>query len=265
MQIVRSDDGTKIAYEQEGSGPPLILVDGALTSASSGTKKQLSSLLAADFTVLRYDRRGRGSSADTQPYAVGREIEDLGAMLAQAGGSAFVYGHSSGACLVLEALAALPGKVGKAALYEAPYQESSPAWQKYLADLSEYLAAGRNEDAVAAFMTFVGTPQEHIDLARRAAFWPDLAALAPTLAYDHIELLGTDPSVPASLTARIKVPVLVLAGGDRPAFWYETASALTAQLARAQSRTLLGEDHNVSPAVLAPILTEFFLDKKTVE
>src|SRR5438132_9830254 len=166
MNTVNSTDGTTIAFEAQGGGPPLILVDGAMSTRSSGSKPELSKLLAQNFTVYSYDRRGRGDSGDTKPYAVDREIEDIDAVVGEAGGSAFVYGHSSGACLGLDATVALGDKVKKLAMYEAPYNddpEARKAWGEYIKSMTEALASDRRGDAVALFMAYVGIPANQIE------------------------------------------------------------------------------------------------------
>src|SRR5215475_6038579 len=192
MNTVSSADGTKIAYDKQGDGPALILIDGAMNSRSSGSKPELASLLSRNFTVYGYDRRGRGDSGDTLPYAVDREIDDIEALIDDAGGSAMLYGHSSGGPLAMLAAIRLGGKVSKIAIYEAPYNNDPRAqesWSEYLRQLDEALAENRRGDAVALFMRFVGTPEEQVDGMRRAPFWPGMEAVAPTLAYDHAEIL----------------------------------------------------------------------------
>src|SRR2546425_1217488 len=157
MHTVISKDGTKIAYDKEGEGPAVILVAGAL----SVRFPELSKLLAPRFTVYNYDRRGRGDSGDTKPYAVEREVEDIAALLDVAGGSACLYGHSSGAALALEAALRLGNKVKKLAMYEAPYNDDPKvqhAWGQYIKQLTDALAANRRGDAVALFMKYVGMP-----------------------------------------------------------------------------------------------------------
>src|SRR5689334_11893835 len=195
--IVTSKDGTRIAYDKIGHGPAVILVAGALCSRSFWSGPQLAKLLAPRFTVYNYDRRGRGDSGDTRPYAVTREIEDIEALIDEAGGSASLYGHSSGAALAMEAVLRLGKKVNKLAMYEAPYDddaETQPAWKQYLEQLTEALAADRRGDAVALFMQYVGTPADQIEAMRHTPAWPMLEALAPTLAYDHSAILGEDRS-----------------------------------------------------------------------
>src|SRR5262249_12793113 len=200
------------------------------------------------------------------PYAVEREIEDIGALIGEAGGSATLYGHSSGACLALEAAVALgSARVSKLAMYEAPYDDDPSArqgWTRYLADMTAALADGRPGDAAALFMAFVGTPAEEIESMRRAPFWPGIEAVAPTLAYDHAALLGEDRSVPVGRASRIAVPTLVMHGEEGAPFMATTARTLQATIPGASLRTLAGEGHNVSPQALAPLLAEFAIGRQ---
>ena len=260
MNTVSSRDGTTIAYDRQGAGPALIVVDGALTVHSSGSG-ELARLLAPRFTVYGFDRRGRGESGDTPPYAVDREIDDIEALIDRAGGPAFLYGHSSGGPLAMRAAIRLGSKVSKIAMYEPPYNNDPGAqesWSQYLRQLAEALAEGRRGDAVALFMRFVGTPAERIDGMRRAPFWPGLEAVAPTLAYDHAAILGEPWSVPAGLAARVSVPALVMAGDASLPFMPNAARVLSQAIPQAELRTLEGQTHEVSPGVLAPVLAEFF-------
>ena len=261
MNVVTSADGTTIAYDTQGGGPAVILVDGAMQARSSGSKPELAGLLSAEFSVYSYDRRGRGDSGDTLPYAVGREVEDLAALIGAAGGTACLYGHSSGASLAMEAAVALGGQVRKLAMYEPPYNDDRAArlaWREYISQLTKALAAGRRGDAIALFMAYTGMAAEQIEAMRQAPFWPALEAIAPTLAYDHAAILGTDASVPREQAARVTVPTLVMYGDASFPFMGPTARALTQAMPHAQLRTLAGQDHNVSPAVLAPVLAPFF-------
>ena len=255
-----SPDGTTIAYDSRGEGPALILVDGALTVQSSGTG-ELATLLAPHFTVYGFDRRGRGKSGDTLPYAVDREIDDIEAVIDRAGGSAFLYGHSSGGPLAMRAAIRLGSKVGKIAMYEPPYNNDPGAqesWSRYLRQLKVALAEGRRGDAVALFMRFVGTPAERVDGMRRAPFWPGMEAVAPTLAYDHAAILGEPWSVPADLAARVRVPALVISGDAGLTFMPDAARVLSRAIPQGRLRMLAGQTHDVQPGVLAPVLVEFF-------
>jgi len=259
MTTITSTDGTKIAYDAQGEGPAVILVDGALSTRQG--KRELAKLLAPRFTVYGYDRRGRVDSGDTRPYAVAREIEDLETLIDEAGRSACLYGHSSGGCLALEAAAQLGGKVRKLAMYEAPYDDDpavAKPWATYIARLTEALADDRRGDAVALFMSYVGMPDEQIAGMRQAPFWAGLEAIAPTLAYDHTGIIGPDIAVPAARAARIPTPTLVMAGGAGAPFMRVTAETLSKAMPRAELRTLDGQTHDVDHAVLAPVLAEFF-------
>ncbi len=258
---VTSKDGTRIAYDKIGHGPAVILVAGALCSRSFWSGPQLANLLAPRFTVYNYDRRGRGDSSDCKPYAVEREIEDIEALIDEAGESANLYGHSSGAALALEAALRLGNKVKKLALYDAPYNDepaAQRAWKDYLKHLTDALAADRRGDAVALFMTYVGIPADQIEGMRHSPTWPMFEAIAPTLAYDHAAILGDDASVPTQRAARVDVPTLVMNGGAGYPFMHETAQALGEAIPNAQVRTLEGQTHDVDVDVLAPVLMEFF-------
>jgi pimeloyl-ACP methyl ester carboxylesterase len=259
MRTVISKDGTPIAFDQSGQGPTLILVAGALTTRTAWAP--LATRLAPYFSVFAYDRRGRGESGDTSPYAVEREVEDIDALISEAGGSAFVFGHSSGAALALEATIQLGEKVEKLAMYEAPYDddhEAKPAWSAYIQQLTELLAAGRRGDAMALWMTFLGTPAEQVEAMRQAPMWPVFEALAPTLAYDHAAIMGKDRSVPIARAAQVRVPTLVMNGGASSPFMFETARTLSQAIPHAQHRILEGQGHGPADDVLAPVLAEFF-------
>jgi pimeloyl-ACP methyl ester carboxylesterase len=261
MQTVTSPDGTTIAYDKLGDGPALILVDGALSVHSAGGKLELAKLLAPHFTVYGYDRRGRGGSSDTLPYAVDREIEDIQALIDDAGGSAFLYGHSSGGTLALQAAVRLGDGVSRIAIYEAPHNDAPEAqrsWSEYLRDLEQLLASGRRGDAVALFMRLVGTPADQVEEMRRASYWPSMEAIAPTLAYDHAAIIGERWSAPTELAAQVSVPALVMAGDASLPFMSRTARALSTAMPHGQLRMLAGQNHNVDPGVLAPVLLEFF-------
>jgi len=263
MNTVSSRDGTTIAYDKVGQGPALILIDGALSVHSSGSGSELARLLAPQFSVYGYDRRGRGESGDTLPYAVDREIEDIEALIDLAGGAAFLYGHSSGATLAMQAAIRLGDKASKVAMYEAPHNDAPDAqesWRAYLIELGRLLGDGRRGDAVALFMRFVGTPDDQVEGMRRAPFWPSMEAIAPTLAYDHAAIIGERWSAPTDLAAKVSVPALVIAGGASLPFMPATARALSEAMPHGQLRLLEGETHNVNPGVLAPILVEFFTE-----
>jgi pimeloyl-ACP methyl ester carboxylesterase len=261
MSTVRSHDGTTIAYDIHGEGPAVIVVDGALTIHSSGSGTELAKLLSPHFTVYGFDRRGRGGSGDTLPYAVDREIDDIEALIDRAGGSSFLYGHSSGGPLAMLAAVRLGAKVSKIAMYEPPYNDDPGAqesWSHYLRQLNEALAEGRRGDAVALFMRFVGTPAEQVEGMRLAPFWPGMEAVAPTLAYDHAAILGEPWSVPTELAKGLSIPVLVMAGDASLPFMPDAARVLSQAIPQGQLRMLKGQKHEVDPDALAPLLVEFF-------
>jgi pimeloyl-ACP methyl ester carboxylesterase len=259
-QVV-SRDGTRIFYERVGSGPPLILVMGALCSRALGPSVKLAPLLASRFTVFSYDRRGRGLSGDTAPYQVMREIEDLEALIAEAGGSSFVFGHSSGAVLGLRAAASgLP--IRKLAMYEAPLvvDRSRPPMQRDWEQIAEHIAGGRRNEALTVFLKSVGVPALLIAVMRWLPVWSKIRAVAHTLPYDGAitrELQRGEP-LPDGVWANLTVPVFALDGGKSPTWMHNGMRALAGTLPNAQHRTLAGQTHEVSAKVLAPVLKEFF-------
>ena len=258
MPKVISKDGTAIAFETIGKGLPIILVDGAMCSRAFGPMPTLASLLAEHFTVYTYDRRGRNESGDTQPYAVEREVEDIEALIDNAGGSAFVFGTSSGAALALEAAIKLDGKIKKFAMYEPPYNSDNvarQAWKEYRKQLAELVSADRRGDAAELFMASVGTPADQIAGMRLTPIWSAFEAVAPTLAYDAA-VLG-DRSGPTERAASVTVPALVMNGSAIP-FMLDTAKALAKAIPHSQHRTLEGQTHEVAAEALAPALIEFF-------
>lgn len=259
MQTVASKDGTKIAYDKRGTGPALILVLGALNSRKSGAK--LAKLLAAQFTVISYDRRGRGDSTDTGPYSPQREVEDIAALIGAVGEPVCLYGHSSGGALALEAAIKLRKKLGKLAIYEVSYTldaNARKAANEYYKTLKKLLAAGRKDNAVALFVRSVGVSDKQIQAMKRMPMWRGLVKLAPTLAYDS-EVLGKGHALPAARLSRITIPTLVMHGGAGAPYMRDAARAISEAIPQAQLRTLAHQTHGVSPTVLAPVLEEFFL------
>jgi pimeloyl-ACP methyl ester carboxylesterase len=258
---VMSRDGTRIAYDTWGRGPALILVTGALADRSGNA--ELAQLLAGQFKVYSYDRRGRGDSTDTKPYSVKREIEDIEALVDNAGGSAYVYGKSSGASLALQAAAALGDKIKKLAVYETPYSDAEGAakeWKEFTAKLNGLLTADRRADATTQFLKFSGAPDEVLAKMKTSPAWPEMVAMAPTLAYD-VAVLGDDRSVPVGLAAKVKATTLVLDGGASLGplpFMRPTADKLARTIPVARRQVVEGQSHDVSPKILAPILLKFF-------
>lgn len=256
METVTSKDGTTIAFDRMGEGPPVVLVTGGSVDRMSNAP--LAQELVPDFTVLNYDRRGRGPSGDTPPYAIEREIEDIEAVIASAGGSAHLYGSSSGAVLALHSAAAgLP--VDMLALWEPPFV-LDPANRPPSDQVEQYermIAEDRRGDAVEYFMTkVIGMPPEMVAGMRSQPWWPAQEALAHTLAYDA-RIMG-DYSLPTDAAAQVKAPTLVVAGGADFPWMRETAQALADAIPDGQARMLDGQGHDVDPKVLAPVLIEFF-------
>jgi pimeloyl-ACP methyl ester carboxylesterase len=266
--FVTSKDGTKIAYDKLGSGPAVILVTGATgTRAGWGQKPALEDLLAEHFTVVNYDRRDRGDSTDTLPYAVAREIEDIEALIDAVGGKAAVYGISSGACLAMEAAAQLGDKVTALAMYEAPYDEEPGAagkWHDYRTKLDELIPAHKNGDAIELFMRFVGAPAEMVEGMKHSPAWAGLEAVAPTLRYDA-DCMGPDRAVPTATAAKVQAQALIMDGGASQQFMpFMRASAdkLAGAMPRATRQTIDGQGHDVNPQALAPALIKFFSQAK---
>jgi len=269
MRKVISKDGTPIAFDQSGQGPALILVAGA--TATRLAEASIAAALAPHFTVFAYDRRGRGESGDTAPYAVEREVEDIDALINEAGGSAFVFGHSSGAVLALEAARLLPTKITKLALYEPPFiidDSRPPAPKDYVPHLDLLISSGRRGEAVEYFMTeAVRTPAEMVAQMRQSPMWPALEEVAHTIAYDGAVMGNTMLGDPLSLRkwASVTVPTLVMDGTvffgreEGHAFMRHGAQELATILPDAQHRTLEGQDHGPADDVLAPALKEFFI------
>jgi pimeloyl-ACP methyl ester carboxylesterase len=268
MPAVTSRDGTTIAYQTRGEGPPLILVDGTLGSRAVDFFSALQRLLSEDPTVYRYDRRGRNESGDTPPYAVEREIEDLEALIDQAGGSAFVYGISSGAALALEAAARLgsggaTGKIARLALYEPPY--GSPRMvadgpDDYYARLDRLLAAGMRAEAVELFVSGVRSP-EGVARLRGTSTWDAMVASAHTLAYDAAVI--NHAALPRERAATIAVPTLVMNGAASWDYMRSTAMELARIIPNARYQEIPDQPHEPAARALAPYLADFFREGRS--
>jgi pimeloyl-ACP methyl ester carboxylesterase len=260
-QTVRSKDATAIAFDRIGHGAPVILVDGALCYRGMGQSRQLAEHLAPHFTVITYDRRGRGESGDTPPYTVEREVEDIAALLNEAGGSACVWGMSSGAALALEAASRLSG-IKKLALYEAPFivDDSRPTTEEQWARIFEAVAAHRRGAAVTVFLQAVGVPRFFVALMRLSPVWPKLKAIAHTLPYDGVLVQDNQRGMPLPATrwASVTVPTLVMDGGKSPQWMRHGNRALARVLPNGHYRTLDGQTHMLKPKAHAPALVEFF-------
>jgi pimeloyl-ACP methyl ester carboxylesterase len=259
MNQIRSTDGTTIAYARSGSGPALILVDGALCSRGFGPSPKLAPLLARHFTVYAYDRRGRGQSGDTHPYSPAREVEDIAALVDAAGGSASLLGLSSGGALALEAAASgLP--ITKVVAYEPPYVDENGrhGGAAHEARLGRLLADGNRGGAVKYFMKdMVGAPAPMVVMLRLMPWiWRRLQAVAHTLPYDAAVM--TAFRIPRLRFASIGVPAMVMNGTKTDPRLREAARILAEVIPAARHRELAGQTHNVKPDVLAPAVVEFF-------
>ena len=259
MNQVISKDGTAIAYERSGTGPALILVDGALCSSTFGPMAKLAPLLAPHFTVYMYDRRGRGQSGDTLPYSREREVEDIAALIKEAGGSAFLLGLSSGAALSLEA-AASGLAIRKVAAYEPPYVDDGGqnGGAEHERELEALIAAGNRGGAVKYFMrSMVGVPAPVVMIMQLVpGIWSKMKAVAHTLPYDAAVM--SEFQVPTVRLASIRVPTLAMHGSKTDVRLQKAARAVADAVPGAQHRTLAGQTHNVKPTVLAPAVVEFF-------
>jgi pimeloyl-ACP methyl ester carboxylesterase len=260
-ETVRSADGTTIAVERFGAGTPLVVVGGALCDRAK--TRDTARGLAAHHAVLNYDRRGRGDSGDTAPFAPEREFEDLAAVVAAAGAPAAVYGHSSGAALAMRAAAdGVP--MTRLVLHDPPYgpdgDEQRREARAYLDALLPALAEGRADDAVALFLALTGLPADVVDGWRGEPWWSAMTAMAPTLRYDA-EVLGygdaTGGTPPFDVVRRVPRPTLVLVGSESPEFMVDTARAIVATLPDGHLELLDGQEHAVPPEVLAPVVAKF--------
>lgn len=252
MQLVRSADGTDIAVERSGDGPPLVLVGGAFQDRFS--MNTIATGLQDAFTVYEYDRRGRGDSGNTLPYAVEREVEDLAVVIGAAGEAAFVFGQSSGGALALEAAArGLP--IRALVVNEPPYTDGPS--DSFADHLDELVREDRPAAAAAAFLELIGTPRTAIAQMRAGPHWARMETFAPTLS--HEVRLCNNGEVPAHLLARVSAPTLVLAGERSPAWAHDGARAIADQVPAGHARVLAGQGHMVADDVLISVLREFFL------
>ena len=258
-----SKDGTPIVFGRSGEGPPIILVGGALADRSAAA--ELAARLAPRLTTIAFDRRGRGDSGDTPPYAVERELEDIEALILAVGEPAFVLGHSSGAVLALESARTHPELIAKLALYEPPFivdDSRSLLPADYVEHLGDLVSRGRRGDAVAFFLTRgVGVPAEIVVGMREQPFWSSFETMAHTLAYDGTIMGDTMGGSPAPLRRweSVDVPTLVMDGGASPDWQRHAVRALLQVLPDARHVTLEGQDHGPDSEMLAPVLVDFFV------
>jgi pimeloyl-ACP methyl ester carboxylesterase len=255
-----SKDTTPIAYERSGKGPNLILVDGALSFRKSKGVKELVDKLAEDFTVISYDRRGRGESGDNKSYRVEKEIEDIEALIDEAGGSANLFGVSSGAVLALMAAEKLGReKILKLAIYEPPFGAGEMMGQKEYDDhkkeLKKLVDADKPGDAVVLFFQSLQVPPEQIEAMKKSPDWTNMESVGHTLVYDY-EILG-DGNIPVDIVKNVQVPTLVVDGEKSFEFMHTNADKLAKTIPNAKRKTLKCQTHEISPGVIAPVLKEF--------
>jgi pimeloyl-ACP methyl ester carboxylesterase len=266
-KTVRSKDGTTIAYEVSGKGQPLILVDAALADRRGSAK--LAQALKQFFTVINYDRRGRGKSTDTLPYAIEREVEDIEALVDASGGSAYLFGSSSGSVLALEATNKLANKVKGLFMYEPPFivDESFPAMpDNFLEQVQSLLDVNRQSDAVKLFFhKGMGIPSIFVTLMRwLMPDWSKMVQVAHTIPYDLRVLAGTQTgkSLPEKRWINSTAPILVMVGSKSEEFFHNGAKALATMLPNTEYRSLQGRDHSavmMAAQALAAEVKQFFL------
>lgn len=266
MEKATSADGTTIGYDVRGTGPLVVVVGGAFTDRN--TWAALADALAGQgFRAVSYDRRGRGASGNTEPYAVEREIEDLAAVIAAArqGGPIFAHGVSSGGALLLRALVA-GVQVTRASVLEVPYRidGAPPAPERYIGTLTDFVAADDRAGLVEYFHTrLVGLPAEMLEPVKGTPVWDALLAMAPTLVHDGLVMGGDDQSLPADLLARVPVPVLAVTSSGTAVPWLAgTSEAVAAAVPAGRFVRLEGGFHEVAPDVLAPALAAFYRDEQ---
>jgi len=253
MELIESADGTRIALDRSGSGPPLVIVLGAFCDRS--TSKPLAALLARRYTVYEYDRRGRGDSGNGLPVSVEGEVQDLAAVVAATGEAPFVYGHSSGGSLALEA-AAREVEMRGLAVYEPPYTGDHDPGPEFGRRLDELVAAGRRDQAAEQWLVVTGAPPPVIESIKASPGWAHRQALAHTLSQDL--RLANAGQIPLERLKRIEIPVLAIAGAASPPWAPLTTAMLAGSLPRASERIVDGQQHIPADPVIAAILESFF-------
>jgi pimeloyl-ACP methyl ester carboxylesterase len=257
MKTTHSKDGTPLAYDIYGEGTPLIFITGATCFRNFEPVLHDATIFAKAFTVYNYDRRGRGDSGDTLPYAPKREVEDIEAMIDAAGGKAVLYGHSSGAILALEAALQLGDKVEKLVLYDPAHADNEDEGHDFRAfsqTLKEMVESGKHGEAISLFLETIGMPKEMIEGMPHSAQWETITALAPTLVYDT--LLASDLP-PLERAAHLATPTLLIVGENSPPSLHAVATQLNGALPNVTYKLLEGQDHVADPESLLPILTDF--------
>ena len=257
MKTTKSKDGTTLAYDVYGSGPALVYITGASCFRSFMPIVQDAKAFASEFTVYNYDRRGRGDSGNTLPYSLEREVEDIEAMIDAAGGKAYLYGHSSGAVLALEAAMRLGDKLQKVVMYDPSYvhDETEKAEYGRLSQrIYKLLEEGKNAEAMTGFLKGIGMPKVFVFLLRFMPGWKTMVALAPTLAYD---IALTKDLPPVERAPKVTVPTQIIVGQKSPVRIHGVADQLNKAIPGATFAILAGQDHMVSAKALLPILASF--------
>jgi pimeloyl-ACP methyl ester carboxylesterase len=258
MKTTQSKDGTTLAYDVYGNGPALIYITGASCHRSFKPIVQDAKIFASEFTVYNYDRRGRGNSGNTLPYTMEREIEDIEAIIDSAGGTAYLYGHSSGAVLALEAALRLSNKVQKVIMYDAPYvrdEEKKVEYNQLSQKIHKLLDNGKNAEAMSTFLKGIGMPKLFVLLLPLFPGWRTMKALAPTLAYD---IALTQDMPPVERATRISVPTQIIVGEKSPPSIHDVGRQLMKAIPNAKFVQLTGQDHMVNAKTLLPLLSGFF-------
>ncbi|WP_043617765.1 alpha/beta fold hydrolase [Nonomuraea candida] len=257
---VKSADGTTIAYDQTGSGPAVVLVQGGFSDRTHPIWAGLAAALSGEFTVFNYDRRGRGGSSDNESYEVEREIEDLAAIITAAGGSAAVFGGSSGGALALRAAAAgLP--ITKLAVYEPPFivdDSRPPIVEDFREQLAALVAEGKRGEVVERFMVEAAEmPAEMVGQMKESPYWEGMTAVAHTLVYEAA-VCGPGNQLPVEELKKITVPTLALAGGASGPWMQGAAKAVAETVPGGEYKVLEGHGHDIAPEALAPPVAEYF-------
>lgn len=253
---VPSKDGTRIAFTKGGQGPALVLVSGALSQRSLVGDTLLVPTLMEHYSVYTYDRRGRGESGDTKPYAVDREIEDIEALIDHAGGTAYLFGVSSGAALSLRAAAKLgAARVSKLALYDPPYGQPPSDFTEQKDRVRELVRTGQPGDAAAYFLSAIGTPPRVLEGMKSSPAWDTMKKIDHTLVYDY-DILG-DGQVPEDVVKAITVPTLVMNGEKSMDFMHAVAARIASLVPDGRHTTIAGQAHGVTAEATVPVLVEF--------
>jgi len=258
MKTTQSKDGTTLAYDVYGSGPALIYITGASCHRSFKPIVRDAKIFATEFTVYNYDRRGRGDSGNTLPYTIEREIEDIEAMIDTAGGKAYLYGHSSGAVIALEAALRLGNKVQKVTMYDAPYvrdEKEKAEYNQLSQKIHKLLDNEKNAEAMITFLKGIGMPKVFVLMLPLFPGWRTTKDLAPTLAYD---ITLTQDLPPVKRATRISIPTQIIVGEKSPASIYDVGRRLTKAIPNARFVQLAKQDHMVNGKKLLPILSSFF-------